>query len=214
MKRWSAGRSWGFTDADFASLEIPSEPKLRPFAKSVLVPYLYDVATTFEELASVADHEARVAKVRFYAAGRPEAGTEVQLRPGIEHPVGLRWELIDLRAHWRCGTPAALRDLDAPHAGILAALAHFPGWVSYLISSHAPPLFNNMELALWLPGYRTNQDRGRDRKWWGMPAIRHGMTGRYGTGHHCVYLQTWLDETWSSNSPQTATPEFVRPKRV
>lgn len=87
--------------------------------------------------------------------GNPLA-TSLALAPGMTHAPGLRWRTIDLGHGWPdpdpachpfCGlAPARLpTGIERPHAGILAAAAHFPLWLRRMDGTKVP--------YVWLPGY-------------------------------------------------------------
>ncbi len=204
VKRWNRQRGWGFTEQDFEKLKTPSDPSPQSFVRVVLVPYLPDVRTTFEELAEAADSEARTAKVLFYA-GRVDNGETVRLRQGIKHPEGLQWEIIDLQANRRRDPLTRIRAKDSPHAWVLAAAAHFPKWVRFLIRNHS---HSDPELAMRLPGYQS-QSAVLDMPgtWRGTPGLRFRTTRRYGSGPTCLCLETWFDRNWGD---ALYTPKFAR----
>lgn len=78
--------------------------------------------------------------------GYDKAGPErLRLLSGIEHKVGLRWEVIDLGCQ-RNKKPMDVRSSkSSPNAGILAAAALHPNWVKSMDGDKVP--------YVWIPGY-------------------------------------------------------------
>lgn len=90
-----------------------------------------------------------------HASGRPSV-TRLVHAPGESHRPGLRWRTIDFGYGWPdpdpdCGKLCGLapRRLPPgtrrPHAGLLAAAAHFPLWLARMDGVRVP--------YAWIPGY-------------------------------------------------------------
>ena len=165
--RWNAARGWGFSEDDISQLEreIPSEPappdggKLQLKAR-VLEIHLPDgpdgvpgYRRTFDELWDIVVREQGARPFHLFGLG---PNVRLALTPGAVHAPGLRWRVIDLGYGWSeadqrcrrmCGTaPRNLPpDAERPHAGMLAAAAHFPLWLTRMDGARVP--------YAWLPGY-------------------------------------------------------------
>lgn len=165
--RWNAARGWGFSEDDISQLEreIPAEPESTDDGKlqlkaRVLEIHLPDgpdgtpgVRRTFDELWEIVVREQGMRPCHLFGLA-PKA--RIALSPGDEHAAGLRWRVIDLGHGWpAAGTErrgprgTAPRSLpsgaERPHAGLLAAAAHFPMWLRRMDGKHVP--------YVWLPGY-------------------------------------------------------------
>jgi hypothetical protein len=167
LARWNARRGWGFTDDDLSDIsrEIPPEPpapekgRLQLTAR-VLEVYLSDgsegmpgILRTFREFTSILADEQGMKPFHLFDLW-PQM--QVALSPGLRHVPGLRWRTIDFGHGWGvaepdcrklCGfTPFQLPpSLERPHAGLLAAAAHFPLWLKRMDGKSVP--------RIWLPGY-------------------------------------------------------------
>jgi len=141
-------RRWGFGDSDFQSLPPAPEWPDKPLAAVVLVPYLATVRQTLEELWLMACDGQRKTFRRDDALS---AQGQLKLVEGATHVPGLCWEVIDLDA---CRN-ADILELGwpperLPHAGIMAAAAHFPVWIRSINRGNAPII---------MPGYRSRKSR-------------------------------------------------------
>jgi hypothetical protein len=151
VRRWNTERNWGFTDADFDSVDLtPVEHS--GLVVDVIAVYLPDegktngIQRTFEELWTVAK------------AQQPNAWRwdelksdkkHLRLLDGIEHSPGIRRVTIDLGANWDTTNgirPMDVRGKDSVHAEALAAAAHFPNWVQAMDGERVP--------YVWMPGYQ------------------------------------------------------------
>jgi len=154
IQEWNAKRSWGFVEADFTNLPpAPAWPADRLTAV-VLVPYLETVQRTLDELWQITGARQ---KNRWRWEKLLSDVEHLTLLDGVEHKPGLRWEVIDLGANWdkKDGiAPATVRSAaSSPHAGIIAAGAHFPRWVRAMDRKNVP--------YAWAPGYVANIPKER-----------------------------------------------------
>ena len=151
IEEWNQCFSWGFTHEQIrqATDSAPKWPENKLVAV-VLVPYLDDVWTTFDDLWST----AAVQQAICYRYDAFDAEF-LRLREEIQHPGKcLRWEVIDLAAMWdsRNGkAPKDVRDHKSAHAAILAAAAHHPRWVRAMDGKNVP--------YVWLAGYECGMKR-------------------------------------------------------
>jgi len=167
LARWNARRGWGFTDDDLSDIarEIPPEPpapeqgRLQLTAR-VLEVFLPDgtdgtpgLRRTFDELTAILAEEQGMRPFHLFGLW-PQM--TLGLAPGLRHSPGLRWRTIDFGYGWGkpakecrklCGiAPRHLEPgLERPHAGLLAAAAHFPLWLTRMDGKKVP--------YAWLPGY-------------------------------------------------------------
>lgn len=144
-RRWNTKYSIGFTDEDFARLG-PSPMVGEGFVRPVLVMYLPNEKAdkrgkvkedeTFELWWKIA---ASVHPDKYRWPGVKSDSDHLRLLNGITHPGKcLRWEVIDLAAN-RDEKPRDVRSSQtSPHAGILAAAAHFPKWVQAMHGKTVP----------------------------------------------------------------------------
>ncbi len=158
MREWNKQFGWGISDATFSEAErsIPNWPEEKLVAV-VLVPYLADkkcedetimsgVERTFHELWARAKSE-QDANWRWDGYDKADSD-RLRLLKGVEHEVGLRWEVIDLGCQ-RKKKPCDVRSAkSSPNAGILAAAALHPQWVKSMDGDKVP--------YVWLPGYEIN----------------------------------------------------------
>lgn len=167
LARWNSRRGWGFTDDDLSDIarEIPAEPpppekgalQLKARVLEVGLPDGADGTSghrrTFDELWSVVgeDQGARP----FHLFGHWPS-MRLELAPGLRHEPGLRWRTIDFGYGWGVIDPACRKlcgvaprhlppELERPHAGLLAAAAHFPLWLKRMDGRRVP--------YAWLAGY-------------------------------------------------------------
>lgn len=165
LARWNARRAWGFSEDDINDIarEIPPEPpapgklQLKVRVLEIHLPDAADgtpgVRRTFDELWDIVVQEQGMRPCHLFGLAKD---VRLALAPDHAHHPGLRWRTIDLGYGWPvpdphcvrlCGTsplrlPAAA---ERPHAGILAAAAHFPLWLRRMDGRHVP--------YVWLPGY-------------------------------------------------------------
>lgn len=187
--RWSIERNWGFADSDFPS-EIPDFTPSSPLEVLVLAVYLPSA-----ELGRVKDLPGYVrtaSELWQIARDRQPDWWQLDelkldadhLRPldGITHTPGIRWVALDLGAHWnaRDGVrPRDVRATNSAHAEILAAAAHFPGWIQTMDGSAVP--------YVWLPGYQLTVSG--EGAWALVPVL---SWDRHGRG-------VLLDASWGGN---------------
>lgn len=158
VREWNRVFGWGIPDEAFVEAEksIPAWPEEKLVAV-VLVPYLADkkaeddtittgLERTFYKLWMCAKSE-QDASYRW--DGYDKAGSDrLRLLKGIEHKVGLCWEVIDLGCQ-RNKKPTDVRtSKSSPNAGILAAAALHPHWVKSMDGDKVP--------YVWIPGYEVN----------------------------------------------------------
>lgn len=153
IRKWNKKFGWGFSEEQVAVAlqSAPIWPTHSPLTVAVLVPYLETVGKTFEALWTIAKS---CQKDSWRYEGLYSEADKLRLLElkdsKIDHKPGLRWEVIDLAANWdkKDGiVPATVQDpKTSPHAGILAAAAHFPKWVRKMDDINVP--------YVWLPGYQ------------------------------------------------------------
>lgn len=169
VRRWNEEYNLDFTEADFEKLGLPPTTGYG-FVQWVLVPYLDDLKTKERTIGGI----ERTFEVlwQIVVAQQPDTYRwfAVQLDPkhlrcleGITHPGKcLQWERIDLAAN-RNKQPKDVRGpKTSPHAGILAAVAHFPKWVQAMDGEMVP--------YVWLPGYELNNPNYGE--WMFVPNLR------------------------------------------
>jgi hypothetical protein len=142
LRQWmDFGHLQGFTEADFDSvLEAKGKlPNPVGLTVPVLVPYLGKVGDTFDALWDVVES---VYDEHWRNPGLKSDKRHLRLLEGIEHPGKcLRWEIIDLGAHHEPKNGREVRNVrgaGSAHAGVLAALAHFPKWVEAMDGETVP----------------------------------------------------------------------------
>lgn len=158
VREWNQEFGWGISDEAFAEAKqsVPAWPEEKLVAV-VLVPYLADkkaeddtvttgLERTFHELWARAKVEQ---DANWRWDGYDKAGSDrLRLLKGIEHKVGLRWEVIDLGCN-RNKKPMDIRSSkSSPNAGVLAAAAFHPQWVKSMDGDKVP--------FVWIPGYEVN----------------------------------------------------------
>ncbi|MFH1621099.1 MAG: hypothetical protein ABIB04_03365 [Patescibacteria group bacterium] len=178
VREWNKEFGWGIPDEAFAAAEksVPAWPEEKLVAV-VLVPYLADkkaeddtvmtgLERTFHELWMRAKAEQ---DANWRWDGYDKAGSDrLRLHKGIEHKVGLRWEVIDLGCQ-RNKKPEDVRSAkSSPNAGILAAAALHPQWVKSMDGDKVPYVF--------LSGYEVQVPGGKP--WMDVPGLRFGGDDR------------------------------------
>ncbi|MCR4256687.1 MAG: hypothetical protein NUW08_03205 [Candidatus Uhrbacteria bacterium] len=201
VREWNKEFGWGIPDVELAEAEksVPAWPEEKLVAV-VLVPYLADKASEDETVTSGLErtfHELWMrAKAEQDADWRWDGydkadSNRLRLLSGIEHKVGLRWEVIDLGSQ-RNKKPMDVRSSkSSPNAGILAAAALHPNWVKSTDGDKVP--------YVWIPGYEVQVPGGRP--WADVPGLG------FGRGNHGIQLDyDWCgccDSRW-------AVPSFFR----
>ena len=202
VREWNREFGWGITDEAFTEAEksVPAWPKERLVAL-VLVPYLDDkknekgeatmsgVERTFHELwaRAASEQDANWRWDGYYKAG-PD---RLRLLKGIEHKVGLHWEVIDLGCS-RSKKPMDVRSSkSSPHAGILAAAALHPEWIKAMDGENVP--------YVWVVGYEVSVSD--EDPWRSVPGVCFSRDGR----------DIWLDCGWYGDcDSHWAVPSLVR----
>lgn len=167
IRIWNERRSWGLTQAHFDRLpEPPAPPDERfPLAATVLVPYLPPLgkSESIPRHWSLVDvppqgqcvnstYRTCIELALLIRKLYPELSEglsqfpQAYLLPNADEPQpGLRWEIIDLGANLG-QNPNACEDRQlSPHAGVLAAICHFPEWMKLVSSEELP--------GVWISGY-------------------------------------------------------------
>lgn len=201
VREWNREFSWGISDEAFAEAEksVPAWPEQKLVAV-VLVPYLVDktnedetvmtgLERTFHELWMRAKSEQ---DANWRWNGYDKAGSDrLRLLNGIEHKVGLRWEVIDLGCN-RNKKPMDVRNAkSSPNAGILAAAALHPQWVKSMDGDKVP--------YVWIPGYEVQVPD--EEPWTNVPGLYFDRDDR-GIQLYCL----WCDGGYSG----WAVPSFFR----
>jgi hypothetical protein len=141
VRDWNLTRGWGFIEAHFVQAEAQLEqlPPRVGLKVPVLVPYFGKVGETFDALWDVVEsaYDEHYRNPNLKSDKR-----HLRLLEGIEHPGRcLRWEIIDLGAHHEPKNGREVRNVrgvDSAHAGVLAAVAHFPKWVAAMDGDKVP----------------------------------------------------------------------------
>ena len=144
VRDWNLTRGWNLIEAHFIEAQAAAQQLVWPddsLTAHVLVPYLDTVQRTFDELWGIA---ATRQSSNWRWDGLNSDSKHLRLLEGIEHQPGLRWETIDLGAD-RNARPRDVRNARSAHAGVLAAAAHFPKWVTAMDGDKVP--------YVWIPGY-------------------------------------------------------------
>lgn len=151
VRNWNQMRGWGFTDADFDSIDL-TPVEHTGLVVDVIAVYLPDqgktsgIQRTFEELWDIAS-SIQPGKWRYESLKSDKK--HLRLLDGIEHVPGIRRVTIDLGANWDPQEgirPMDVRGPDSVHAEALAAAAHFPDWVQAMDGERVP--------YVWMPGYQ------------------------------------------------------------
>lgn len=201
VREWNKEFGWGIPDEAFAEAEksVPAWPEEKLVAV-VLVPYLADKANEDETVTTGLERTFHELWMRAKAEqdanwrwdGYDKAGSDrLRLHKGIEHKVGLRWEVIDLGCN-RNKKPMDVRNSkSSPSAGILAAAALHPQWVKSMDGDKVP--------YVWIPGYEVQVPDGKP--WADVPNL--GFAG----GDREIRLScSWCDNYDSD----WAVPSFFR----
>lgn len=166
-------RGWGFTEADFKALGDPPEWPEGRFCTVVLDVSLNTVQDTFEEAwyfvasaASAPSDSWRDEHIR----SNPE---HLRLLPDIEHRRGLRWQVVDLGAHWdKSGMGISPKDvrssMTSPSSAILWAASYFPEWMQVMDGRSVP--------FVWLSGYQLATPHA-EQPWWDVPVLHRMNKG-------------------------------------
>jgi len=201
IREWNREFGWGISDEAFAEAEksVPVWPEEKLVAV-VLVPYLADkkveddtvttgLERTFHELWMRAKAEQ---DANWRWDGYDKAGSDrLRLHKGIEHKVGLRWEVIDLGCN-RNKKPMDVRNSkSSPSAGILAAAALHPQWVKSMDGDKVPYVS--------IPGYEVNVSD--ESPWHYVPGLYFNRDGRRIRLHY-----DWHGDCY----PGWSVPSFVR----
>jgi len=140
VRRWNMEKGWGFGEADFSAVDLTPGQYDDPLVADVIAVYLPGdvsldaVRRTCDELWGVLCDQYPNAWCwdekcwDLRLVGRKQ----VRLLNGIAHQSGIRRVTLDLGAHWDPVRPTRsidIRGRDSAHAEVLAAAAHFPGWV-------------------------------------------------------------------------------------
>jgi hypothetical protein len=146
--RWNKARGWDFTPADIDAVDVTPDEHTG-LVVDVIVPFLPHkgkiggVQRTFDELWLVASLQYNSAWRLEKLKSDPE-----HLSLLTEHVPGIHRVTLDLGAHFGATEgirPRDVRGADSPHAEVLAAAAHFPGWI-HAMGEHLVP-------NVWMPGY-------------------------------------------------------------
>jgi len=197
VRRWNDEHKLGFTDEDFARLGLPPVSG-DGFVQPVLVMYLPNEKE--DKKGKTKENPTFELWWKIIVAQQPgehrwsgvkSDSDHLKLLEGIEHPGKcLRWEVIDLAAN-RNKKPKDVRSPQtSPHAGILAAAAHFPKWVQAMDGETVPyvsiggyelnvPVFGEWMHVLdldWLAGNRQVRllafHAGFPNRYWAVPSLR------------------------------------------
>jgi hypothetical protein len=155
IRQWNTERSWGFSAADFHSVDLTARARNDPLVVDVVAIYLPDTAErsgvlrTCQELWTVAaEQQPHTWSWDWYRDSWQDIPKPVRLIDGLVHRPGIRRVTIDLSASYVPGRhvrPSTLRGPDSAHAEVLAAAAHFPRWVRAMDGDNVP--------YTWLLGY-------------------------------------------------------------
>lgn len=156
VRRWNEERHWGFSAADFHSVDLTPRAGSGPLVVDVIAIYLPagseldGVRRTCHELWTVAAAQQPHAWSWDWYSDRWENRPKpICLADGMAHEPGIRRVSIDLAAHFEPGRyirPSRMRGEDSAHAEVLAAAAHFPRWVRAMDGKTIP--------YTWLSGYQ------------------------------------------------------------
>lgn len=155
IRRWNTERRWGFSAADFHSVDLTPRARKDPLVVDVVAIYLPDTAEcsgvlrTCQELWTVAaEQQPRSWSWDWYRDSWQDIPKPVRLIDGLVHRPGIRRVTLDLSAGYVPGRhvrPSTLRGPNSAHAEVLAAAAHFPRWVRAMDGDNVP--------YAWLLGY-------------------------------------------------------------
>lgn len=141
VRRWNTAFRWGFTLADFQSLQQPPECTGEGLVTTILVPYLDTPAETFSELWKVGSGWYFRGRRGFESSHIEPLANRLVVISDVDSTRGLRWEVIDLGAN---RTERAIQPVPEvekhvrPHASVLAAAAHFPRWIQAMNGTDTP----------------------------------------------------------------------------
>lgn len=192
MEDWNHERSWGFKDRDFPNY-IPDFVPRTPFEALVLTPYLpelkkgHKLIPGFVRTADELWHIARSFQPGWWLWDFQIHADYMRLLAGTEdaHVPGIRWTAVDLGANWNQqdgARPYDVRGANSAHAEILAAMAHFPGWIQAMDGEEVP--------YVWFPGYQVTIPGSGRGNWPDVPVFDTSpsdgvayLGARWG-GHH------------------------------
>jgi hypothetical protein len=152
VRRWNEEKGWGFEAADFEAIDLTPGSYSDPLVVDVIAVYLPalpgdgeldPVRRTCDELWGVLCDQYPNAWCWDEKAWdlRLVGRKQVRLLYGIAHRPGIRRVTLDLGAHWDPVKPKRsidIRGRDSAHAEVLAAAAHFPGWVRAMDGQSVP----------------------------------------------------------------------------
>jgi hypothetical protein len=205
VRRWNDERRWGFLDVELDAVDLTPAGQGAPLVADVLAVFLpgteevNGVQRTCAELWDL----AAARQPRAWCWDERRTGPKpVRLLQGVHRP-GVRRVTLDLAAHWERRTgvrPLDVRSGASAAAEILAAAAHFPGWVRAMDGERVP--------FVCLAGYQVTVP---DYEAW-----RHVVCLSWSHLNRRVNLSdTWADyyqDRFASpvriGAPVTATPPF------
>ena len=140
VRRWNDERNWGLGPDDFAGVDLSPTHHDDPLVVDVIAVYLPGdeeldgVRRTCDELWTVAAEQYENSWCWDQKCWDQAlvARKHVRLLHGIPHQPGIKRVTLDLGAHWDPVHPTRSIDVRSTHsaaAEVLAAAAHFPGWV-------------------------------------------------------------------------------------
>jgi hypothetical protein len=141
VRSWNLERGMGFIEAHFiqAQIQLAQLPARDGLTVPVLVPYLEEAGETFDALWGVVEF---VYDEHYRWSELKSDKRHLRLLEGIEHPGRcLRWEIINFGAHHEPENGRRVCDVrgsSSAHAGVLAAVAHFPKWVAAMDGDKVP----------------------------------------------------------------------------
>jgi hypothetical protein len=156
LERWNEQYGWGFSEAHIARCYVQARTfdwPGDPLQAIVLVPSFSTPGDTLTALIEAASDNGLYVWMPGTANCIKEDPSRVRLVEGAYFlPNSLEWRLVDFGAHLtRRGTKVPnCSDLVTPaasaHAEVVAAAAHFPGWLRAIRKKSAP--------GIKVPGYR------------------------------------------------------------
>lgn len=199
VRKWNEQYHWGYTEEDFAKLGPPPawpEEKQHPLGAVVLVPYRETPTRTWEDLWTCRAYCGDSADFMWSYSLR-DSQEYIGLAGGTHVPNTLAWEVIDLGANRTKEGVSPLsvrgRHRTLPGAGVLAAMAHFPLWVSAIDLDRQERV-----PCVWVPGYDVRLPRNNGVF---APLIQH-------SNRHNEYLCLSFDPA-NKASRYYAVPEFI-----
>lgn len=196
--RWNEKFKGGFTKRQIQAMrDIAPHAARYPFETTVLVPYLGKVEKTMEFwMAVLADTHPNFTRW-------PELKSDPKhlrlLKECGEFPAStLRWEHIDLGAHWNGEDddtdPKSVRGANSAHFGVYATLAHNPAYAETMNGTDRP--------YFWVPGLEVHV--GGSGSWTGSPrcdwdSVRRRLlaVAGYSDDRYSSYSVPVLREVWS-----------------